>query len=448
MILTLTVTIAGLRGEGTGMQHQVVIVGGGFAGVAAAEELARRGIRVLLIDKNNYHQFQPLLYQAATAQLALQTVARPLRAMVDRRQIEVKTATVASIDPHARSVTTTDDITYHGEILVIACGAQAHFFGVPGAAEYAFPLYSVDDAARLRSRLLGALDAADRSQHYIDRGALNIMIVGAGATGVETAGAVAESLRRVVPTYLARAVAEQGRVYLIDLLPTVLPSFSQRSRDYAQHTLQTLGVKVLLGVAVSEVRTDGVALSDGRHIPSRIVVWAGGLRAARVLTACGLPQGKGGRVDVEADLRAPGHPGVYVLGDAANIPGPDGTPLPQLASVAQQAGRWAARNIAADLTGGNRTPFVYRDKGILAIIGRGAAIAEIGAKRRQLTGLPAFLAWLAVHLVLLSGARERLMACTSWALDYLTRTRPHILVDRPDAYTINWTDTADTTRPR
>ncbi|MGH3439859.1 MAG: NAD(P)/FAD-dependent oxidoreductase [Sciscionella sp.] len=420
--------------------HQVVIVGGGFAGVSTAKQLAADGISVLLIDQHNYHQFQPLIYQVATAQIAVPDVARPLRAIFRGDPVEVKTATVAAVDAESRTVTTADGLTYRGEILVLATGGEANFFDIPGAAEHAFPLYSVDDAARLRSRLLGALDTADRSQDYIDRGVLNVVIVGAGPTGVETAGAVAESLRYVVPSYLPTSVATQGNVYLVDMIPTVLAAFTERSQEYAKRKLRSSGVQLRLDVGVTEVRKDGVVLADGSHIPSKTVVWAGGLKAGRLIANTGLPQGKGGRIDVDPDLRAPGFPGVYVLGDSANLTDAAGNHLPQLGSVAQQAGKWAARNIKADLAGAPRQPFKYQDKGIMAMIGRGAAVAELGSKHRQMAGVVAFAAWLGVHLVLLSGLRERIGACVSWIWDYLSRRRPQILVDRPEAYAIDWED--------
>jgi NADH dehydrogenase len=424
--------------------HEVVIVGAGFAGVSAARELARHGVDVLLIDRNNYHQFQPLIYQVATAQLANRDVARPLRATFRRnRNIKVATADVARIDPAQRTVTTADGLTFGGRVLVVATGAEVNFFGIKGAEEHAFPLYTVDDAARLRSRFLGALDAADRDRRYVEKGALNVVIVGAGPTGVETAGAVAESMRQVVPNYLSEDLARAGKVYLVDMLPDVLTAFSEKSRKYAAKRLRDAGVELKLGVSVTEVRKDGVLLEDGTFIRSRTVVWAGGLKARGLLRDSGVPQGKGGRVDVGSDLTVPGYEGVYALGDSANITDRKGQRLPQLASVAQQSGKWAARNILADLRGGTRTPFSYRDKGIMAMIGRGASVAELGTKRWQIAGPLAFLSWLAVHAVLLSGVRERIGAVVSWFWDYGTNRRPQILVDRPDAYEIDWSDHDD-----
>ncbi|GHF79422.1 NADH dehydrogenase [Amycolatopsis bartoniae] len=421
--------------------HEVVIVGAGFAGVSAAKELASHGVDVLLVDKNNYHQFQPLIYQVATAQIANRDVARPLRAIFRRdRSVKVTTAEVTKIDAGTRTVTTSDGLEFRGRILVIATGAEVNFFGIPGADEHAFPLYSLDDAARLRSRLLGALDAADRDRRYVEKGALNVVIVGGGATGVETAGAVAESMREVVPAYLSKEVAASGKVYLVDMLPDILMPFSEKSRKYAAERLRAAGVELKLGVSVTEVRKDGVLLKDGTFIPSRTVVWAGGLKARGLLGDSGLPQGKGGRIDVGPELTVPGFEGVYALGDSANITDAKGQKLPQLGSVAQQSGKWVARNILADLRGGRREPFVYRDKGIMAMIGRGAAIAELGSKHQHFAGPLAFLAWLGVHVALMSGVRERIGAVVSWFWDYGTRRRPQIVVDRPDAYRIDWSE--------
>ncbi|WP_127783072.1 NAD(P)/FAD-dependent oxidoreductase [Rhodococcus sp. X156] len=430
-------------------KHDVVIVGAGFAGIAAAERLSRAGVRVLLLDKNNYHQFQPLLYQVATAQISVADVARPLRGIFrGNKLVDVKTAEVASVNPTDRSVTTVDGMTYRGTILVLAAGAEANFFNTPGAKEHTFPLYSVDDAARLASRMLGALDSADSLPHMVDEGGLNVVVVGGGPTGVETAGAIAESIKYVVSEYFTPEFADICSVYLVDMIPTVLAPFTDKSQKYTKKKLAEIGVKLRLGVGVAEVAPDRVTLADGTVIPCRVVVWAGGLKAGELLTSSGLPQGKGGRIDVNPDLTAPGFDGVYVLGDAANITDAKGNHLPQLGSVAQQAGKWAAKNILADLAGRPREPFHYLDKGIMAMVGRGAAVAEVGVKRRQLQGPIAFAAWLGVHAVLLSGARERLGAFLSWGWDYFTHSRPQIVVYRPDAYASGWNETVQRPAPR
>jgi NADH dehydrogenase len=410
---------------------QVVVLGGGFAGVAAAKDLSRKGLRVVLIDKNNYHQFQPLLYQVATAQIGVSEVARPFRSMFRRDEgVRVVTDLVTGIDAENRTVTTADGSTYKGEVLVLAAGAEPNFFNTPGAEEYAYPLYSLTDATKLGSALVTALDRADRNP--VVSGGVTVVIVGGGPTGVETAGAIAENFRYVVPRYFSPELAARCSVYLVDMVPNVLNAFSSRSQAYAKERLQKQGVHLHLGVGVTGISPDGVTLADGTTIPGAIVVWAGGLKAGEVLAGSGLAQGKGGRIDVRPDLTAPDHERVYVLGDAANITDRTGAKLPQLGSVAQQSGKWAARNIRADLTGGAREPFRYLDKGYMAMIGRGAAVAELGRKRIQMMGPLAFLAWLGVHVTLLSGPRQKASALLSWGDDYLTHTRSHVLLGRAE----------------
>lgn len=409
--------------------YQVIVVGAGFAGMAAAEELGRKGVSVLLIDANNYHQFQPLLYQVAASQIGISAVAKPLRSVFRNiKSVRVLTAAVTAIDSAAHAVTTADGSRYQARILVIAAGAVPNFFNTPGAEEHAYPLYSVADAARLSTALTNALDQADLQA----AGSVDVVIVGGGPTGVETAGALAENVKYIVPKYFSRGLAQRCRVHLVDMLPNVLNAFSTKSQAYAGQRLGDLGVQSHLGEGVNEVRADGVTLADGSIIPARIVVWAGGLQAGRIITGSGLAQGKGGRIDVTPELKAPGVEGVYVLGDSANITDATATKLPQLGSVAQQSGKWAARNIYADLTGGTPQPFAYRDKGYMAMVGRGSAVAELGRKRTQLQGPLAFLAWLGVHLALLPGIRQKTRALASWAAGYLTHSPSQVFVGRPD----------------
>lgn len=408
--------------------YQVIVVGGGFAGVAAAKELGSKGVRVLLIDSNNYHQFQPLLYQVATSQIGVSAIARPLRSVFRRyKSVRVVTAKVESVDAAARSVTTADGRTIRAGILVIAVGAVPNFFNTPGAEEFAFPLYSVTDATRLGTGITRLLDQADKTPG----GSVDVVVVGGGPTGVETAGAMAENVKYVVEKYFSPELAARCRVHLVDMLPSVLSMFSAKSQSYATDHLEKIGVQLHMGVGVTEVREDGVTLANGSVVPARIVVWAGGLKAGDLIAGSGLPQGRGGRVDVETDLTAPGVDGVYVLGDAANITDATGAKLPQLGSVAQQAGKWAATNILADLNGGTRTPFKYMDKGYMAMVGRGAAVAELGRKRIQLQGPFAFLSWLVVHLALLSGLQQKARALFSWLNGYLLHSPAQVVVSGP-----------------
>lgn len=409
---------------------QVIVVGGGFAGVAAVKELGRKGVKVLLIDQHNYHQFQPLLYQVATAQIGVSEVTRTFRGLFQRyRSATVLTAKVASVDVAAHTVTTDQGDTFHADILVLAAGAEANYFNTPGAQENAYPLYSVTDAVRLGNAMVHTLDAAQRDS---GGGGVHIVVVGGGPTGVETAGAIAENFKYVIPKYFSPDLAANSSVHLVDMVPSVLTPFSDKSKAYATKRLQEAGVVLKMGSGVTDVRQDGVTFADGTSLPAQIIVWAGGLKAGAVVAGSGLEQGRGGRIDVNPDLTAPGAPGVYVLGDAANMTDAHGVKLPQLGSCAQQAGKWAARNIHADLTGGTRAPFAYVDKGYMAMIGRGAAVAELGPKRIQMQGPLAFLAWLGVHVVLLSGNRQRISALVSWADDYLTHSRSHVVLGNPD----------------
>ncbi|WP_024819732.1 NAD(P)/FAD-dependent oxidoreductase [Arthrobacter sp. 31Y] len=408
--------------------YPVIIVGAGFAGVAAARELGRKGIRVLLIDSNNYHQFQPLLYQVATSQIGVSAIARPLRSVFRRyKSVKVLTSRVNSVNAAERLVTTAEGRTFRADVLVIAVGAVPNFFNTPGAEEHAFPLYSVTDATKLGSGLTRLLDEADRNPD----GSVDVVVVGGGPTGVETAGAMAENVKYVVSKYFSPELASRCRVHLVDMVPTVLNMFSAKSQSYATDHLKKVGVQLHMGQGVTEVRKDGVTLADGSSVPGQIVVWAGGLKAGDLIGGSGLTQGRGGRVDVKTDLTAPGVEGVYVIGDCANITDSTGAKLPQLGSVAQQAGKWAASNILADLKGESRAPFRYVDKGYMAMVGRGAAVAELGRKRIQLQGILAFLSWLLVHLALLSGLQQKIRALFSWLNGYILHSPAQVVVSGP-----------------
>jgi NADH:ubiquinone reductase (H+-translocating) len=409
--------------------YQVIVIGAGFAGIAAAKELGRKGVRVLLIDSNNYHQFQPLLYQVATSQIGVSAIARPIRSVFRRlRNVRVLTAEVAAIDAANHTVTTAEGDTFRARILVLAVGAVANFFNTPGAEEHAFPLYSVTDATRLGTSVTRLLDRADREPGAT----VDMVVVGGGPTGVETAGALAENIKFVVTKYFSPELAARCRVHLVDMLPNVLTMFSSKSQEYTRQRLDRIGVQLHMGSGVTEVRADGVTLADGTDIPGGIVVWAGGLKGGDLLAGSGLPQGKGGRIDVRTDLTVPDAEGVYVVGDAANITDSTGAKLPQLGSVAQQAGKWAARNIHADLNGGTRQPFRYVDKGYMAMIGRGAAVAELGRKRVQLQGPLAFVSWLLVHLALLSGFQQKVRALFSWLNGYVLHSPAQVVIGGPD----------------
>ena len=426
--------------ESANGQHHVVIVGGGFAGVACARRLARQqDVRVTLLDRNNYHQFQPLLYQVATSQLASSDVAYSLRKLFqDDENVRVRLAQVASLDPEARALTTTDGERVGGDALVLAAGSQPNFFHTPGAEEQAFPLYSLDDAQRLRSRILAVFEEADRDPSLIAQGALNFVVVGGGPTGVELAGALADLIHETMTGEYHDLPVTSAQIHLVDLGPTLLGAFSDKAHDYVAKVLTRKGVRLHLGVAVTEVGAGHVTLGDGTTIRTRCVVWGGGIMAPPLAAASGLPRGRGGRIEVQPDLTVEGAPGVYAIGDVANIPAPHGDAHPQLGSVALQSGTWAADNLLADAAGKPRTAFHYHDKGIMAMIGRGAAIAEVGAHRHELHGVIAFSAWLGVHASLMTGVRNRVDAFIAWGSDYFTSRRGPQVLDRTDAARIDW----------
>jgi NADH:quinone reductase (non-electrogenic) len=425
----------------------VVIVGGGFAGVGCARELAKHDIPVTLLDRNNYHQFQPLLYQVATGELGTPDVARPLRSIFKKNPtVQFHRAEVSEIDPPTRTVTTADGRTFTGDYLVLAAGSQPNFFRTPGAREHAFPLYTVEHATALRRRLLEILEDVDADPHLVEQGALNFVIVGAGPTGVETAGALADAVNRVIPKRHHDLDINRAQIYLVDHGSVVLAPFSDKAHTYAADKLQHSGVQLKLGTGVTEIAPGKVKLSDGTEIPTRAVVWAGGIQAPELAGKLGLEQGRAGRVTAQADLTVDGLPRVYAIGDMANVPDHDGNDFPQLASVALQAGRWAAKNIVADIGGKPRQAFHYKDKGIMAMIGSGSAVAEMGAHHHELHGHAAFAAWLGVHAWLMSGVHERVDAFVSWGWDFLGSSRSGALVDEPDAARIDWGDETEEDR--
>ena len=422
---------------------RVLVLGGGFAGLGCARKLVKRDdVDLTLIDQNNYHQFQPLLYQVATSMLTPGDVGFPLRRIIRHSErSDVNTAVVTKIDPAARSVTTAEGMTYDADILVIAAGSEPNFFGTPGAEEHALPLYSLDHALRLRNRILRLFEEADRDAALIEMGALEFVVVGGGPTGVEVAGALSDLIRRTLPSEYGQELVDAAQIHLIDHGDVLLKAFPDKAHAYARKVLEKDGVKLHMGTAVAKVGPGHVDLGDGTSIRTRCVIWAGGLQAAPVVADSGLPIGRGGRVDVATDLTVEGFPGVYVIGDVANIPGSADKLLPQLGSVALQSGQWAARNIAANLAGDHRTPFKYHDKGTMAMIGRNAAIADMGAI--ELHGPPAFAAWLGVHAALMTGVRNRIDAFISWGWNYFGTSGGPQALDRSEAARIDWDDDPD-----
>jgi NADH dehydrogenase len=423
-------------------KHRVVVVGGGFAGLGCAQKLADHDdIHVTLIDRNNYHQFQPLLYQVATSLLSPTDIAHSLRSVfADQQNVDVQLAEVTAVDTTNRTVTAADGGKWEADAIVLAAGSQPNFFHTPGAAENTFPLYSLDNATSLRSRILGLFEHVDRDPSLIERGALNFVVVGGGPTGVEVAGALADMVRDTLPAEYRNFDAGAARIHLLDYGDTLLRAFSDDAHGYVAKVLQERNVELNLGTGVKEVGTGHALLSDGTIVATRCVVWGGGITGAGVAADSGLTLGRGGRVDVQSDLTLAGTSGVYVVGDVANIPGPGDETLPQLGSVALQSGKLAADNILADFDGKERKDFVYKDKGIMAMIGRGAAIAEVGKRHHEVHGQLAHVAWLGVHASLMTGTKDKIEAIIDWGWDRFSKTGgPHVL-DRGDEAQIDWND--------
>ena len=325
---------------------------------------------------------------------------------------------------------------------MLAAGSQANFLGTKGAEQNAFPLYSIEEAQQLRSRILTAFEDADCDPTLVGKGALNFVVVGGGATGTEIAGALADMINLTMTAEYADLAVKHARIYLIDHGHALLGPFPVKAHDYAAQVLQRKGVQLRMGIGVKEVAPDHVLLSDGTSIQTRTAIWAGGLMASPLAANAGLPRGHGGRIEVRPDLTVDGFSGIYVLGDFANIPGSDNLPLPQLGSVAQQCGEWTAKNILTEIAGGTRTPFRYHDKGIMAMIGRDAAVAVVGKKKHEIDGPIAFAAWLGVHALLMSGVRARVEAFIDWAWNYFSKSVPIQVLDRNDEERIDWDKSA------
>lgn len=411
----------------------VVIVGAGFAGLHCAMTLARdEDVRVTIIDRNNYQQFQPLLYQVATGSLSAESAAFNLRSIFSRHaNVDVHISEIVSVDPETRSATGRNGDVYQGDYLVLAAGTEANFFDIPGVAEYALPMYSLRDAERLRSTLFALLEASDLKA--ADKSAdvkVSIVVVGAGPTGVETAGAIVDMFNRAPKHLFSNFDLSKATVTLVNRGKTVLPPFKAASQDYVARVLSERGVIVRLGTAVKEITQSEVLFADGSHLPASLVIWAGGLKAASLAKDVGIAPGRGGRIDVNDDLTVPGHPQVYALGDFANAMDKHGNYLPQLGSVALQAGRHCARNILAATRGEPLEPFAYFDKGIMAMVGLDAAVAEIGPRHFPIDGPLAFAAWLGIHAVLLTTVRAKTETLLEWAWDYIGGTRVSPILDQ------------------
>jgi NADH dehydrogenase len=410
----------------------VVIVGAGFGGLGVAEQLGHVPVEVTLIDRHNYHTFQPLLYQVATSLLNAEDVGAPVRSMFRHQEnVNFHLATVTGIDVPARKIQIDngEEITF--DYLVLAGGATVNYFGTPGAAEHAFPLYTLMNAVKLRNQVMQRFEAADRDPSVIDDGALNFVIVGAGPTGVETAGALSDLFYNLLPRDYHQLATEKARIILIEMGHEVLAAFQENLRAYAKKELEERGVEVRLGEAVSEIGPTSVKLKSGEEIKAHTLVWAAGVQANPLARMLGMPQGRGGRVKLNPDLSVPDHPEIFVVGDMGEVAS-EGKVLPQLGSVAMQSGEHVGKQIARLILGNETQAFKYWDKGFMATIGRGSAVVEFPNKR-TLHGPLAYFAWLGVHLALLSGMRNRIETLWNWGWSALTHDRAaRIIIDSQD----------------
>ncbi len=398
----------------------LVILGGGFGGLAAARALARAPVRITLVDRANHHLFQPLLYQVATAALAAPAIAEPIRAILRRqRNVTVFLGEARSVDVKGRAVLLADGVLCY-DLLVLATGATHAYFGHDEWAEFAPGLKTVADAFEMRRRVLLAFEAAERETDPVRRSALlTFVVVGGGATGVELAGALAEIARRTLTRDFRNFDPASARVLLLEGADRVLPPFSPDLSARAERQLHALGVEVRARTLVTRIDAFGVWIGS-EHVPARTVLWAAGVEASRLTRSLEAPLDRAGRVRALPDLSLPGHPEVFVVGDLLALD-QDGRTLPGVAPMAIQSGRHAARNVERTLRGEPLDPFHYRDRGSMATIGRRAAVAQLG--RLHVSGLPAWLLWLLVHLLFLIGFRNRILVLFEWAWAYFTWRR-------------------------
>lgn len=425
----------------------MVIVGAGFGGLAAARSFDGAPVDVTLVDRNNFHTFQPLLYQVATSGLTPGDVAHPVRGIFHGQDnVTFRLATVTGGHPLQSTITLQEQVDDGPRLtelrydhLIVAAGATTNTFDIPGVDRYGFPLYALADAVRLRNHVLERFEAADADPALLDDGALTFLVVGGGPTGVEVAGALAELIGAVLRHDFPRLAVERARVVLVEMQDDLLTPFRPPSRRHARRSLEGLGVEVRTGQTVERVERTCVTLAGGEVVPAHTLVWAAGVRANPLAAALGLPTARGGRIEVHPDLSVVGRPGVWAIGDVAATPdvkaeakSRDGALLPQLAPVAIQSGRHVGAQVLARLDGRATTAFRYLDKGTMATIGRRRAVAELPLRIR-LWGTPAWLAWLGLHLVFLVGFRNRITVFVNWAWNYLTWDRgPRLILVAED----------------
>jgi len=413
-------------------QREVIVIGGGFAGLNAAKTLAGHDeVHVTIIDQRNHHLFQPLLYQVATAGLSPADIAVPIRSIFSRRQnVAVYLGRVVALDLGSKWVGTDDDRRRRFDYLIVACGARHSYFGHEEWEEHAPGLKTVEQAIEIRRRTLHAFEAAENEMDAeAQRALLTFVVVGGGPTGVELAGAIADISRTVLLKDFRRIDPQRARIVLLEAGPRVLPAFPAELSARAERDLTRLGVEVHTSTAVTGIDSGGVEAA-GARIVAKTVLWAAGVQASGLARALGTEVDRAGRVRVQPDLSISGAPDVFAAGDMIHFALPGGDLLPGLAPAAIQTGRTAAENVLASVNGRPRRPFRYRDKGTMATIGKHKAIASVG--RVKLSGYPAWLAWLLVHLVYLIGFKNRVSVLLQWAWSYLFSRRGARLITERD----------------
>lgn len=393
--------------------HHVVIVGAGFGGLETAFGLAGAPVRITLIDRRNHHLFQPLLYQVATASLATSEIAWPIRYLLrGRHEVTTLFATVSGVDADKREVQLDDGDALSYDTLVLATGARHAYFGHDEWEPFAPGLKTLEDATTLRRRILVAFERAERETDPQRRAALlTFVIIGAGPTGVELAGTIAELAQDTLPPDFRNIDTQKARVVLIEAGPRVLAGFADDLSAYAQASLEKIGVEVMLGQPVTDCSADGVVFG-GNRLEARTIIWAAGVRASPAAEWLGAPADRAGRLEVLPDLTVPGHPEIFAVGDTVAIAGPDGSPVPGIAPAAKQQGRYVAQTIKARLNGQPSAPFRYQHAGSLAQIGKRKAVIDFG--RFKLRGTIAWWIWGLAHIYFLIGLRNRLSVALSW----------------------------------
>ena len=412
------------RTDTNGARPRVLVLGGGFAGIGAAQKLHKSDLDVVVVDKNDYHTFQPLLYQVATSLLEQSAVGHPVRDLFhDQDNVRIHKDSVTAIDLDTRTVEFAEMQPAAYDYLVLGLGAEVNFFGVEGAAEHAFPLYTLPDAARLKNQVLRMWEAADKNPDLIEDGALNIVVVGGGPTGVETAGALAELYNGLFRKDYPDIAEDASRILLVEASPEIFSMFKPDLRTYAVDALTKRGVEVMTGDVVESISPSRVKLKSGKELKAHTLVWGAGLQGNALVQSLGLELQRGNRIAVDGDLRVPSHPEVFAVGDIAAITDPKTDQvLPQLGSVALQSGEHVGETIAHLAAGKETKPFKYRDKGTMATIGRGSAVVQmLGGK--SMKGKKAQLAWGTVHLALLPTNEDRAKAVVEWAGAGLTHQR-------------------------